>query len=264
MSSSNVLTASTVRGVELREIVYRQRVIPRHTHDTAGFCLVVDGAYEERYAARTLACRARSVTFSPAGEAHANVFGSRAHCLTVDVPAAWIERLESGADRFRDPFEVHGGALAWIAERLLRELHQESTEGGASLIVEGLVLELIGEAARSNLPARSAAASPAIQRVRELVHAHFRQPLSLADLGRASGRHPVYLASAFRRAYGETIGECVRRLRIDHASRALAGTGAPLAEIALAAGFANQSHFTRTFKQMTGTTPGAYRRERSI
>lgn len=253
-SPATVLTRSSVRGVELREIVYREHVIPRHSHATAGFCLVVDGDYEERYTRRTLACHARSVTFSPAGAVHANVFGSRAHCLTIDLPASWTERLESG--RLQDPFETRGGALAWIGERLLREMHVQD-DGAAPLIVEGLVLEMIGEAARAR--PRETPVSPAIRRVHELLHAHYRESLTLSDLATAAGRHPVYLASAFRRAYGETIGDCIRRLRIEHAARELRESHVPLAEVALAAGFANQSHFTRAFKRATGTTPAAYR-----
>lgn len=246
-----------LRGIELREVVYRERVIPRHAHATAGFCLVLDGVYEERYARTTLACRARTVTFSPAAEAHANVFGSAAHCLTIDLAPAWLERMESGAARFREPFEMQGGALAWIGERLRREMH--GGDDAAPLIVEGLLLEMMGVASRSGARAQ-ANVSPAIRRALELLHARFREPLSLAELARETGRHPVYLASAFRRAYGETVGDCIRRLRIEHAARALAQSDVPLAEVALAAGFANQSHFTRAFKRATGTTPAEYRR----
>lgn len=253
-----LLGSSTVRGIELRELVYRERVIPRHTHVTAGFCLVLDGAYEERYAARTLACRARTVTFSPAGEEHSNVFAADSHCLTVELPANFFARLDSGASRFREPFETQGGALAFLGERLLREMRGD--DDAATLIVEGLVLEMTGEAVRHDSVKRGGAVSPALRRAHELLHAHFREPLSLADIATATARHPVYLASAFRQAYGETIGECIRRLRVEHASRALEQSATPIAEVAVSAGFANQSHFTRAFKRATGLTPGAYRR----
>jgi AraC family transcriptional regulator len=69
----------------------------------------------------------------------------------------------------------------------------------------------------------------------------------------------VYLASAFRRCYGHTVAEHVRELRVAYALRRLAESEDPLSDIARAAGFADQSHFSRTFKQLTGTTPGAYR-----
>jgi AraC family transcriptional regulator len=82
----------------------------------------------------------------------------------------------------------------------------------------------------------------------------------VAEIARAAGVHPVYLARTFREHHGMTIGEYVRKLRIEHACRLISTTGAPLSEIALAAGFCDQSHFSRTFKRVTGSSPAEYRR----
>lgn len=261
MSLPHVVAEAVVRGIELRELVYDGGLIPRHAHTTAGFCLVLDGQYEERYAARTLACSARTVTFSPAGEEHVNVFAAtRSHCLTIDVPESWVDRLEGNRSRLREPFETRGGTLASLAGKLLHEVR--GADDTASLIIEGTVLELLGHAARSSAAAsaRETQISPAIRRAYELLEARYREPVSLADLAAATNRHPAYIATAFREAYGETVGDCLRRLRVDDASRSLAKTNVPIAEIALAAGFANQSHFTRVFKRATGITPAEYRR----
>ncbi|HET7437462.1 MAG TPA: AraC family transcriptional regulator [Thermoanaerobaculia bacterium] len=260
MSAPHVVAEAAVRGIELRELVYDGGLIPRHAHTTAGFCLVLDGQYEERYAARTLACSARTVTFSPAGEEHANFFAAaRSHCLTVDVPESWVERLEGNRSRLREPFETRGGTLASLTGRLLHELH--GADDTTPLIIEGTVLELLGHAARSNAAAaHETQISPAIRRAYELLQASYREPVSLADLAAATNRHPAYIATAFREAYGETVGDCLRRLRVDDASRSLASTDLPIAEIALASGFGNQSHLTRAFKRATGFTPAAYRR----
>ena len=255
----NILAEAVVDGVELRDIVYDYRLIPRHAHEMAGFCLVLDGTYEERYASRTLACTARTVTFSPAGAEHTNVFAaSRSHCLTVDVPEQWIDRLERGRVHLREPFETRGGTPAWLAERLLQEMRGE--DDGARLIIEGIVLELLGQAARNAARAAATQVSPAIRRAYDLLHARYHESITLADLAEATERHPVYIATAFRQAYGQTVGDCLRRLRVEHASRALAQSDMPLAEVALSAGFGNQSHLTRVFKTLTGLTPAAYRR----
>jgi AraC family transcriptional regulator len=72
----------------------------------------------------------------------------------------------------------------------------------------------------------------------------------------------VRLARTFRRQRGESVGDCVRRLRVESARRLLEDGRQPLSEVALAAGFADQSHFTRVFRRLTGMTPGEYRRTR--
>jgi len=74
------------------------------------------------------------------------------------------------------------------------------------------------------------------------------------------GIHPVHLAREFRRHYQCTIGEYVRRLKVEYACLQISVSEASLHQIALAAGFFDQSHFARTFKQIMGVTPGNYRR----
>lgn len=257
-ATTDVLAEALVHGAELRELVYGDGALPRHVHDKAGFCVVLDGSYEERYGGRTLVCGAHTITFSPAGEEHTNVFASsRSHCLTIDVPAAWVDRLDGSRAKLAEPFQTRGGALASLGERLLGEVRDGGD--GSTLIIEGVVLEMLGEAVRAASRTEAVQISPAIRRAYDLLQANFREELSLADVAVATGRHPVYIATAFRAAYGETIGDCRRRLRVEYAAAALARTDTPLVEVGLDAGFASQSHFTRTFKRATGLTPAAYR-----
>src|SRR5262249_4267028 len=98
------------------------------------------------------------------------------------------------------------------------------------------------------------------QPVRELLQDRFAENLTHDAIAAAAGIHPVHLARVFRRHYGCTLGEYVRKLRVDFAARQLIATNERLAGIALAAGFSGQSHFTRAFKRQTGMTPASFRR----
>jgi AraC-like DNA-binding protein len=64
----------------------------------------------------------------------------------------------------------------------------------------------------------------------------------------------------FRQIHGCTVGEYVRKLRINAACHDLNDSEIPLAEVALTSGFADQSHFSRVFKRQVGMTPGAFRK----
>jgi AraC family transcriptional regulator len=86
------------------------------------------------------------------------------------------------------------------------------------------------------------------------------ETLTLTQIAQVVGVHPVYLATAFRKKFGLTIGEFVRKLRIEHACDELIKGDLPLAAIALDAGFVDQSHFSKVFKLQVGTTPANYRR----
>jgi AraC-like DNA-binding protein len=80
-----------------------------------------------------------------------------------------------------------------------------------------------------------------------------------AELARAVGLSVRAFERAFTAEYGLPPQQYLKRLRLQIASRRLVATRETLAEIAAACGFADQSHFTREFRRLTGMTPGRYR-----
>lgn len=98
-----------------------------------------------------------------------------------------------------------------------------------------------------------------LTQARELLHGRFNDSLNLVEIANTVGVHPTHLARTFKKHYRTTVGEYVRRLRLDWATRQLSETEDPIAEIALAAGFYDQSHFSHLFKLHTGFTPAEFR-----
>jgi len=174
----------------------------------------------------------------------------------LEISPRWIERLRADSLTLGKP-DFYGGALRGICARLNREFHK--TDSAASLAIEGLALELLAGAARQPFTGIHSA-RPWLRQAREIIVERFPETLRLTQIAARVGVHPVYLASAFRQVYGTTIGEFVRKLRIEHACAELAKGDLPLAAIALQAGFVDQSHFSKSFKSSIGTTPGTYRR----
>jgi len=210
VSASDITTLlqRTTSCIELTELVYADGLrLPRHVHENAGFSLVLDGTHSEGYGSRELAGRPHNVTFTPGGTEHTNVFGPKgARCFTIVLPESLMARLDGAP--LADPFEQRGGILELLAKRLLDEFRE--ADDVAPLAMEGLVLEMIAAAARTVRVSCDSKKTPAIRRVRELLEAHFAEPLRLDDLAAAVGRHPVYVSTSLRRAYGETIGEIGR------------------------------------------------------
>jgi AraC family transcriptional regulator len=158
------------------------------------------------------------------------------------------------------PAEFHGGAHELLARRIYKEFML--MDGVSTLVIEGMMLEMIGEAARHNAYNSKISANLAprwLQQARDHLHARFTERLTLAELARDVGVHPVHLAQVFHKSYQCTVGDYVRQLRIEYACQELAASETPIIQIALAAGFCDQSHFTRTFKRMVGVAPSQYR-----
>jgi AraC-like DNA-binding protein len=100
---------------------------------------------------------------------------------------------------------------------------------------------------------------PWLEQARAILHEEFAEQPTLSLIAAKVGVHPVHLAREFRQRYGSSVGEYVRKLRVEFACHQLLASDDPPVKIATAAGFVDQSHFSRTFKRFLGTTPGKYR-----
>jgi AraC family transcriptional regulator len=231
--------------------------IPPHAHQHAYLCLVRQGNYTEMYGDRTRSCRPLTLAYHPPEEVHSEqVRDVGVRSFIVELNAPWAQRFHERAPALRNAADAQGGPPAALALRLYREFRL--MDPVSPLAVEGLVLEIGAELARLATPARL---PPWLTRARELLHDRFRENLRLAEIASEVGVHPVHLAATFRRHFRQTIGDYHRRLRVEFACDQLAAGRAPLAEIALSAGFADQSHFARVFKRSLGVTPGTYRKQ---
>ena len=143
----------------------------------------------------------------------------------------------------------------------MRRLYGEfrNSDEVSPLVMEGLALEIMSELSRNSMK-DSAKKSPAwLKRARDVIHSRFSECLTLAGVAESVDVHPVHLASVFRRFYRCSVGEYIRRLRIESACEEIARSDTPLTQIALGAGFSDQSHFSKTFKHLMGMTPSQYR-----
>lgn len=231
--------------------------LPQHAHENSYFCFVLEGVYSERLGKREVICRPSTLTFRAAGQTHDDlVHDARARIFVLEISPRWIERLRADSLTLERTSEFYGGALPRLCARLNREFHK--TDRAASLAIEGLALELLAEASRQ--PCTKIESAPRwLRQAREMIVEHFPETLTLTQIATQVGVHPVYLATAFRQKYGVAIGEFVRKLRIEHACAELMKSEIPLAEVALRAGFVDQSHFSKVFKSYVGTTPAKYR-----
>jgi len=229
-----------------------------HRHAGPTICFVYSGAFAERYAGVTFECTPGILKITPAEDPHSNRFGrDETRGLLVEADAVGVGRLGEHARILAERASFRDAHLALLGWRLLAELRTGDT--AAPLAIEGLLLEVLAGAARAREVRVGGTVPRWVGEARDLLHDP-GQIASLGELSRIVGMHPVTLARGFRKAYGCSVGAYLRWLRIARAARRLAETDSPLAEIALEAGFADQSHFSNAFRRETGQSPSAFRR----
>ena len=235
------------------------RSIGEHVHELAYFCLLLDGRYRETSDGTWLDYRTYTLVFHPPMTRHRDEMSDGTRFFMIELGGSWYDTIRALGTPIREVRTIHGEDPTWLAVRL----HQEYLRDGdaSAFTIESLLYELCGwaaeEAARADVqpPAWLAAIDAELEREPE-------RRFGLRALADAADVHPTHLARTFRRVHGRAIGDYVTGLRIQRVCRALADTATPLATIAADAGFVDQPHLTRVFREHLGTTPGAYRRAR--
>ena len=257
-TSGTVLRRRDVASFSLAETVFPAGlVLTPHCHAHGYLSLVLAGSYTEKYAERSCVCNEGALRFLPPGELHENEFNTETRSLLVRIDPVVLNRIGEHAPVLSKPGEVFGLASSWLANRMVREFRAD--DDIAPLAIEGVLLEILAESARAIGEASGSNAPSWLRRVRETLEDSYLLAPSLAELATIAGVHPVHLSREFRKHYQSTIGEYIRKRRIEHASNLLTNTETPLSEIALTCGFSDQSHFCAMFKSHTGLTPAKFR-----
>ena len=109
-------------------------------------------------------------------------------------------------------------------------------------------------------PTRGGLSPHVVRRVREYVDHNIERRIKVGTLAKLADLSVCYFLRAFKKSVGVTPRDYLARRRVERTVELLSGTDMSISEIALAAGFADQSHCARRFRQHVGMSPLAYRR----
>jgi AraC family transcriptional regulator len=252
------------RRRELKQLILTETTyppgysVPVHKHDLSWFGFVLEGSLTEIHRNKTLDCKPFTLLYRLGDESHSNRSGrGGSRCVTVEMKRPFFADVIQSLGILRHSAEFNGGLLPKFILGLYEEFM--TMDSVSPLSIEGLVLELLAEAHRRLSIVQARVPSGRVRQAMELVHARFTENLSLSEIASEVGSHPVHLARAFRKCYGHPIGGYIRKLRVEHAYHDLITTDLSLVEIALASGFCDQAHFSRTFKRIMGIKPSELR-----
>lgn len=238
-----------------------------HMHDFFAIGVIDAGASRVRYRGGDERARSGALVTISAGEMHTGgPDGESGWSYRMIYPQPGMFRLalggSVGADEpvlfrraFIDDAEVRGAF-----NRAYQSLQARSCELGAEEAVLHLLRILSVKhsscLARTRMSPRRA---NVVQLAREFIDAHFAERVELSTLAAVCGVSPFHLIRLFRAGVGVPPHAYLKQRRVAQAM-AMLRSGAPVANVAYACGFADQSHLTRAFKRTYGFPPGAYQR----
>jgi AraC family transcriptional regulator len=180
--------------------------------------------------------------------------------------ASYVENLPALSGRLRDD-------LSFVPEQTLHTLIRDylrrafdplipatslEMEGRALLLVDAL--QRLHELPRTYVASQRGGLSPRnVRQVGDFIIEHLAEDICLDDLAALTGLSCKHFVRAFKQSTGLPPHQYLILQRIEAAKRRLLDARASLADIAARCGFADQSHFTATFRKVVGVPPGAWR-----
>lgn len=246
-------------GLTLTDTEYTHAFVDWHYHENAYFTFILEGTVLEGNKKETYHCAAGSLLFHHWQEAHYNIkpkgFTRGFH---IELTPAWFESCGLDKNRLQGSIHLQHPALTTLMYNIVKETKLDGVH--SQLPVDALLTELFAFAGNAAKQAKNK--NPLwVKRIKELLHeSDMDGQWSLSALSQYLDIHPVHLSRDFSKYFRCSLGHYIRTLKLQRALRLLPDLQLSLTAIALQSGFADQSHFIRSFKALYHITPMAYRK----
>lgn len=260
------LAAARWRRQEVAETSY---VCPNH-HTLSLYVAGGSGIRRRRADRELRSFGTGSLCLMPAGQTTDWVVAGAVDLFHLYIPETLFERMALATFE-RDPAAVDLPERTFFSDSCLEQairlvfLDKDWSDPAARLALSHAGNVILAHVLRryaglGPTPIIRGGLAPAVRRrVQDYVEAGLDRPLVLAELAGVAGLSAFHFARMFKQSTGETPHAYVLRRRVAHARALLARSRLPLAEVAAACGFSSQSHFTASFRKLTGVTPRRYR-----
>jgi AraC family transcriptional regulator len=229
--------------------------VPGHTHANPYLALHLLGSYCDRGERSEAPINGPAALFFPRGSTHEMAIGNAGLAtVIVEFDSDALHRAIPGIRAVKHPRFWLGGEVGRLAGRLARDWLSGAPAPRQFRRTKALLSGALSSAPRSAAPRW-------LNELETFVDAEYRS----RDAERWADKIGVtrsWLARAYRSWCGEGLGETLRRRRVEAAAILLESSDKQLAEIAIEAGFCDQSHMNRAFKRHLGRTPALARATR--
>jgi AraC family transcriptional regulator len=231
----NVVHTVDIEGLIISKSHYQRNFsLPLHYHKNPYFCYVLEGNYSEHSGNKKLLCSKGDVVFHPQNTEHHNRFDNNsAVCFNMEFTDAWKSRVIESNLRQDDIITTNNSHI----QGAVIKIHKEIIEFDAlsPLMIEGLMLETIVAFSRFNTQKNTVPFW--LKKVTDYLHEEYYANPSLSDIASIAGVSSEHLVREFRKCLKMTIGEYLRKIKVENSCHYLKYTEKDLSEIAFELGF---------------------------
>lgn len=249
---------SILEGITLTDTVYTHDKVDWHYHENAYFTFILEGNVIEGNKKEVYNCSAGSLLFHNWQEPHYNVkpegFTRGFH---IELEHDWFDNLDFETTNLQGSLNIENPDLKFLLYKIFRETKID--DSATQLSIQLLLLETLSKMIQ-NHKTETSKKPTWVAEVNTILHDQFSENLTLQYLSKILNIHPVHLSRDFSKYFQCSLGEYIRKLKVQKSLQLISQKKLDLTTIAFDCGFSDQSHFTRCFKEINGINPSEYRK----
>ncbi len=245
-------------GITLTDTEYTHDRVDWHYHENAYFTFILQGNVVEGNKKEVYNCSTGSLLFHNWQEAHYNIKPEGyTRGFHIELKKIWFDNLDFNINKLQGSIKISDIDIKLFLYKIFIEtkIEDETT----TLSIQSLILQTLSEMFR-NTHLKFDKNPVWVNKIKEIISYEFSDKLTLGYLSKELDIHPVHLSRDFSKYFNCNLGDYLRKLKIEKSYALLSNKQFNLTEIAFECGFADQSHFIRSFKSLSGLSPKAFRK----
>ncbi len=244
--------------ITLTDTVYTHEYVDWHYHENAYFTFILQGKLIEGNKKETYRCSNGSLLFHSWQEAHYNIKPEGyTRGFHIEFAKNCFADFSFDINDLQGSFCIENPDIKFLLYKVFRET--KLSDDVAVVATQMLLFEIFGQMLKFKQSVQDR--KPLwTKKLKEILNDEYTKQFSLLDLSNKLNLHPVHLSRDFSKHFECTLSEYVRKIRIEKSLALLSDENLSLTDIALACGFADQSHFLRCFKQINEIPPSIFRK----
>ncbi len=248
----------SLEGITLTDTIYTHNKVDWHYHENAYFTFILQGNVIEGNKKEVYNCSAGSLLFHNWQEPHYNIkpegFTRGFH---IELEKCWFDNLDFETINLQGSINIENPDLKFLLYKIFRETKFD--DSSTQLSIQLLLLETLSKMLQNN-KTETFKKPIWVSEINMILNDQFSDSLTLQYLSKTLNIHPVHLSRDFSKYFNCSLGEYIRKLKVQKSLQLISQKKLDLTTIAFDCGFSDLSLFTRCFKEINGINPSEYKK----